>query len=329
MSGPRSCYNTKLGRTLAPCQAASFRGVIVGRMPVRIVLVLAAIVFLTFSANALAWGPATHVQLASDLLSNLWLLPAGVAALIARNRRFFIYGCVATDTVFAKKLSKIKQVCHHWDTGFSMLDAARTDGGRAFGYGYLAHLAADTVAHNKYLPRQVAVSRSTVSFGHIYWEFRADATIPQPHWQELRAALRGTYPEPEQLLEDRLRETLLSFRANRILFKQMNLLCCERGWRKSVQFWSRLSRFNLDTRVLGAYRTESLDRIVDVLSRGSSSAMLYEDPNGNAALGLAKVQRKHLRRMKRARMPHAHIIEETAAGLAPAPPNRPLLRRVV
>jgi hypothetical protein len=301
----------------------------VGRLPARIVLTIAAVLVLTFSADALAWGPATHVQLASDLLSNLWLLPAGLAALLARNRRFFVYGCVATDTVFAKKLSKIKQVCHHWATGFAMLDAAKTDGGRAFAYGYLAHLAADTVAHNKFLPRQMAVSRSTVSFGHLYWEFRADAGVAQPHWQELRSALRGTYPEPERLLEDRLRETLLSFRANRILFKRMNLLCCERGWRKSVQFWSRLSRFTLNDGVLGAYRTESLGRLVDVLSRGRSSAVLYEDPNGNAALSYAKAQRKQLRRMKRARMPHSHIIEEAAVGLAPSLSNGLALREVV
>ncbi|HVP10514.1 MAG TPA: zinc dependent phospholipase C family protein [Phycisphaerae bacterium] len=300
-----------------------------GRLPARFVLVCAAVLVLSVSADALAWGPATHVQLASDLLSNLWLLPTGLAALIARNRRFFVYGCVATDTVFAKKLSKIKQVCHHWATGFGMLDAARTEGGRAFAYGYLAHLAADTVAHNKFLPRQTAVSRSTVSFGHLYWEFRADADIAQPHWQELRAALRGTYPEPERLLEESLRETLLSFRANRIFFKRMNLLCCERGWRRSVQFWSRLSRFNLDARVLGAYRTESLDRLVDVLSRGRSSAVLYEDPNGNAALGHAKARRRQLRQMKRARIPHAHIIEEAAAGLAPSLSNGRPLRRVI
>jgi hypothetical protein len=301
----------------------------VGRLPARLVLTFATIVLLAFSADALAWGPVTHVQLASDLLANLWLLPAGLAALIARNRRFFIYGNVATDTVFAKKLSKTKQVCHHWSTGFALLDAAETDGGRAFAYGYLAHLAADTVAHNKYLPRQIAVSRSTFSFGHLYWEIRAETGIAQPHWQELRSALRGTYPEPERLLEERLRETLLSFRANRILFKRMNLLACERGWRRSVQFWSRLSRFTLDAGVLAAYRTESLDRLVDVLTRGRSSALLYEDPNGNAALGYAKARRKQLRQMKRARIPHAHIIREAAAGLAPALSNGGTFREVI
>lgn len=290
----------------------------VGNSRRKTTIALASLALLAVCGEAHAWGPATHVQLASDLLSNLWLLPAALAALIARNRRFFVYGCVATDTVFAKKLSKIKQICHHWATGFSLLDAAETDSGKAFAYGYLSHLAADTVAHNKYLPRQMAVSRSTISFGHLYWEIRADSTIALPHWRELRSALRGRYPEAEQLLEVNLGETLLSFRANRVLFKRMNLLACERGWRKSVCFWSGLSRFDLDAGVLRAYSSESLDRIVDVLGRGRSSRVLYEDPNGNAALGQAKVQRKLLCKMKRARMPHAHIIREAAFGHAPS-----------
>jgi len=281
-------------------------------------IALAGLVLLAMCTEAHAWGPATHVQLASDLLSNLWLLPATLAALIARNRRFFVYGCVATDTVFAKKLSRIKQICHHWSTGFSLLDAAETDAGKAFAYGYLSHLAADTVAHNKYLPRQMAVSRSTISFGHLYWEIRADSTIEPTHWRELRTALRGSYPEPEQLLADNLGRTLLSFRTNRLLFKRMNLLACERGWRKSVSFWSALSRFDLEPAVLRAYQAESLDRIVDVLARGRSSAVLYEDPSGNAALGHAKVHRKLIRKMRRANMPHAHIIREAAFGHAPS-----------
>jgi hypothetical protein len=265
------------------------------------------------------------MQLASDLLSNLWMLPAGVAALIVRNRRYFAYGCVATDTVFAKKLSGIKQICHHWSTGFGMFDAAQTDSAKAFCYGYLAHLAADTVAHNKYLPRQMAVSRSTVSFGHLYWEIRADATVRPTRWQELHAALRESYPEAERLLEDRLRETLLSFRANRILFRRMNLLTSERAWRKSVQLWSRLSRFPLDSRLLRAYHDDALDRVVDVLSRGRTSRLLYEDPNGNSALACAKAQRRLLRKMKRARIPHAHIIREAAAGHAPSCANGEVL----
>lgn len=278
---------------------------------------------LSFGTEVFAWGPATHVQIASDLLANLWLLPAGLAGLIAGYRRHFLYGAVATDTVLAKKFSRVKQVCHRWTTGFGLLEEARTDSAKAFAYGYLAHLAADTVAHNKYLPRQMAVSRSTVTFGHPYWEIRADALVEKPHWMELRKVLRGTYAEPEKMMRDRLSETLLSYRTNRVLFKRVNLLTSLRGWRKSVDFWSHLSRFALDPDVLNAYRAESLDRISDLLTHGHASSIVYEDPNGNAALAQAKAQRRQLRQMKWAGMPHAHIIREAAAGLAPTEQRTP------
>jgi hypothetical protein len=270
-----------------------------------------------FATDVLAWGPATHVSLASDILSNLWLLPASVAALLAKHRRYFSYGNVATDTVLAKKMSRVKQVCHRWSTGFSLLDSAQTDEGRAFAYGYLAHLAADTVAHNKFLPRQMAVSRSTISFGHLYWEIRADAKIERPHWLALRRALRGTYAEPEQLLETHLRQTLLSFRTNRFLFKRMNLLASERSWRRSVEIWAKLSRFTLDDELLRHYHAESLERIVDVLTNQTTSLVLHEDPNGNALLSHAKAQRRQIKQMRRAGLPLAHVIDEAASGHAP------------
>ena len=272
---------------------------------------------LGLTSEALAWGPATHVKLASDLLSNLWLLPAAIGALISHNKRHFIYGNVATDTVLAKKMSKVKQICHRWQTGFSLLDGAKTDAGKAFAYGYLAHLAADTVAHNKFLPRQMAVSRSTVTFGHLYWEVRADGQINRTHWTHLRAALKGRYPEPEELLRAHLTETMLSYNTNRFIFKRMNLLASLNGWRRSVEFWSKLSRFMLDPAVVQGYHEESIARIADVLSNEKQSVVLHEDPNGNWALAYARAQRRQLRQMRRAGIPHSHVIHEAAAGHAP------------
>ncbi|HUN81679.1 MAG TPA: zinc dependent phospholipase C family protein, partial [Phycisphaerae bacterium] len=133
------------------------------------IFAVALAAFFAATSQAWAWGPATHVKLAADLLSNLWLLPAGIATIISRHRKHFIYGNVATDTVLAKKMSKVKQICHRWQTGFSLLDEAKTEAGQAFAFGYLAHLSADTIAHNKFLPHQMAVSRSTITFGHLYW----------------------------------------------------------------------------------------------------------------------------------------------------------------
>ena len=283
----------------------------------RTILLTATLVIVIDPSSVLAWGPGTHIQLASDVLSNLHLLPAAIAALIAAHRRDFTYGNVATDTVLAKKMSKVKQVCHRWTTGMSLLEKAESDAGRAFAYGYLSHLAADTVAHNKYLPRQMAVNRSTITFGHFYWEVRADARIAAPHWNSLQTLLNGRYPEAERLLASHLTETMLSYKTNRILFKRMNLLAAEQAWRRSVDFWSRLSRFNLDEGVVAEYHAESMARIVDVLSRGTASSVLHEDPNGNAALAYAKAQRRQLKQLKRAKIPDYQVSASTTDSPVP------------
>ncbi|MBX3396624.1 MAG: zinc dependent phospholipase C family protein [Phycisphaerae bacterium] len=280
---------------------------------------IALLVLFWNTSTAIAWGPGTHVKLAADLLANLELLPAGVAALLAAHRRAFTYGNVATDTVLAKKLSKVKQVCHRWATGFGLLESAESDEGRAFAWGYLAHLAADTVAHNKFLPRQLAVARSTIGFGHFYWEVRADSLVTRPQWDGLRLLLRSSYPEPERLLRAHLTATMLSFGTNRLIFKQMNMLASEQAWRRSVDFWARLSRFSLDQAVIHDYHHESIHRIIDVLTLGKSSVLLHEDPNGNAALAYARAQRRQIFQMKRAKLPDATVIREAAAGHAPRP----------
>lgn len=290
----------------------------------RPIVLSAALLIFFWPGDAWGWGPGTHVRLASDVLANLSVLPAAVAAIIAAHRRYFSYGNVATDTVFAKKMSKVKQVCHRWETGFGLLDRAESDAGRAFAYGYLAHLAADTVAHNKFLPRQMAVSGSTVAFGHFYWEIRADARVQTSHWHMLRRLVQGEYVEPERLLRLHLQRTMLSYGTNRVLFRRINMLASEDAWLKSVRFWERLSRYRLDEVVMGGYHAESLGRILDVLSHGRRSAVLHEDPNGNAALSYARAQRRQLRQLRRAHIGDTHIIREAAAGHAPVA-NRALV----
>lgn len=281
------------------------------------ILLAAIALVLLCTSDALAWGPATHIKLGSDLLSQSGLISAGLASLLLKHRRAFLYGNVATDTVFAKKMSRVKQICHHWSTGFNLLEAARTDEGKAFAYGYLSHLAADTVAHNKFLPRQMAVAQSTVTFGHLYWEIRADCPIARSHWARLRNVLQNEPGEVEDLLRATLTNTLLSFRTNRVIFRRMNLLVSLGSWRRSVDFWARLSRHQIDADLLTSYHAESLARMVDVLNRGVQSPVLHFDPNGNAALDYAKAQRRYLQHTRRAHLPSAHVINEASFGHAP------------
>lgn len=281
------------------------------------VVTVSAVLVAILSVDAFAWGPATHVKLATDLLGQLSLLPAGVAALLAAYRNHYIFGNVAADVVLAKRLSRVKQFCHHWQTGFRILDDARSEAGRAFALGYLSHLAADTVAHSKFLPRQMTVTRTTMSFGHLYWELRADTTVGPYYWQVLRDTMDQAFAEHEAVLSTRLTDTFLPFALNWQLFYSMNTLISRRTWMRAMSQWTHRSRWTLPDQLIREYRAESLERMMDVLTHQRLSAVLREDPNGNAALAYTRVQRRQLRQMARAGLIAPHVIHEAEVVHAP------------
>lgn len=283
----------------------------------RVVVGLGAVVVLMAAPSAWAWGPATHIKLAGDILNQLHLLPVAVAALLARHRKDFLFGNIAADVVLAKRLSRVKQICHHWNTGLAILDDAQTDCGRAFALGYLSHLAADTVAHGKFIPRQMAMSRSTLLFGHLYWEMRADAMVGPRAWRQLRALLQEVFSEHEVSLHARLTDTFLPFVMNWQLFYRMNRFMSQALWRRTMYRWSNVSRWYLPEQLMREYRAECIERMRDVLSHERESAVLHDDPNGNAALSHARLRRRQFRQMSRAGLIAPHILYEAAAGHAP------------
>jgi hypothetical protein len=64
----------------------------------------------------------------------------------------FLYGSVAADISLAKKYVPEGRHCHHWHIGEEIFETAETERLRAVGLGYLSHLAADTIAHNFFVP---------------------------------------------------------------------------------------------------------------------------------------------------------------------------------
>jgi len=278
---------------------------------------LTVLMVLLASTPALAWGPATHVELATDLLGQIHLLPAAVAALLARYGKDYLFGNIAADVVMAKRLSRVRQGCHHWDTGFAILDDARSDRGKAFAFGYLSHLAADTIAHNKFLPRQMTLTRTTMSFGHFYWELRADALIGPPSWERLRVVLDEVFAEHEASLHVRLTDTFLPFVVNWRLFYRMNRFLTRRLWRRAMDQWYHVSRWHLSEELMRAYRAECLERMIEVLTDQRAARVCHEDPNGNVALTYTKLQRRQLRQMARAGLIAPHILYEAAVGHGP------------
>ena len=266
----------------------------------------------------MAWGPAVHVGLADAVLGNLGLLPAAIAVILQKHRAAFRYGSIAADVVFAKRWSRIKQSCHHWSTAFSLLERAETEQAEAFAYGYLSHLAADTVAHGKYVPRQVLLSGSTLNLGHLYWELRADATQTEATWERLSHLLIVDHDEHHGALRGHLCETFLPHEWNLLLFYRVNSMAARPAVRRALDVWGRSWGSELPANVLAEYQSESIERIRSVLLIGSRSAVVRDDPNGTSALMRVSVHRRDARRRRRRGMSGERGLVEASRAFGPA-----------
>ena len=125
-------------------------------------------------APALAWGPLAHLSFSAQALGQLGSVPGPTRALLAEFAHDFLYGSLAADIVVGKNLARYVYHCHNWKVGFNVARAARTGAEQAFALGFLAHLAADTVAHNYFVPFKKVASFHRPRTRHAYWELRYD-----------------------------------------------------------------------------------------------------------------------------------------------------------
>jgi hypothetical protein len=246
-------------------------------------------------------------------------------ALLVRHRRHFLYGNIAADVVFGKRLSKVKHSCHKWSLAQRLLAAAGSREQEAFAYGYLAHLAADVVAHNKYLPRQLLVTGTTINFGHLFWEIRADSQVSESCWGTLSETLQQPFPQHEHLLEQHLHDTFLPFEANLRIFNRMNLMACADRWRSLMDHWGRRSRWTLEPALLGAYHAESLAMMRIAMEQANHAWLTGHDPAGAAAFDQVRRDRRAVRRLAWRGLDGQWLADKMAAGYEPAAPS--LVRR--
>lgn len=260
------------------------------------VALLAAVLLVTAPAIAHAWTPGTHVFLGEAVLQSLALLPAGIAELLREFPYDFLYGSIAADTSIAKKYAPVGRHCHSWNVGMEILDSARDEPLRAFGLGYLAHLAADSVAHNYFVPKQLAVTSSTSSLGHSYWESRFETHLGPECARKARELILIDHSRSDGLLDRVLSPTIFSTPTNRRIFRGMVIAADNESWQRIFQLMTEKSRWDLADNDVGQYVARSYDFIVDLLRRMDSAEPFLLDPSGDDALRMAKRIRRQVLR---------------------------------
>jgi hypothetical protein len=247
-------------------------------------------------APAWAWTPGTHVYLGEAVLRTLSLLPLATAELLRAFPHDFLYGSIAADTSIAKKYAPAGRHCHSWNVGLEIYDGARDEPLRAFGLGYLAHLAADAIAHNYFVPRQLAITSSTSSLGHSYWESRFETHLGDGCSGRARNLIHIDHSRSDAHLDRILSPTIFSTPTNRRIFRGMVVVADSESWQRVFALMKENSRWDLSDAEVAVYLDRSFDSVIDLLSRMDASDAYRLDPSGERALRMAKRVRRSVLR---------------------------------
>lgn len=264
-------------------------------------MIIAAIVTVALAlialdpAPALAWGPVTHVVLGVQTLASI-SDGAPIYAALANLPEAFLYGGLAPDIVQGRRLqSRLRRHSHNWSTGTGLLDAARGDRERAFALGYLAHLAADVVAHNFYLPaRFVGYFRHGIG-SHILEEARFDSLHAADYRELLLRLLDLDFRPLDRMLKRSVDSPLVGFRAHRMVFD---------GGLRRIREWQRALRAvgadaGVPTREASLFLDASAGAIDEVLAEHGAARCCRYDPMGAAAIAGAADSRRNLQKLAR------------------------------
>ena len=217
--------------------------------------------FILIPSFAFAWGPLTHMYLGNELLSFSPLIPAGILALLRKHKQDFLYGNLMADMILGKKYLPDDKNSHSWDVGLKLLDQAKTWPERAFAYGYLSHLAADSVAHE-------VLTDEKVNMGHTWVEMKADSLIDKIYWFQTVLISKKVRKRSDLLLEHSLDRYMFSFKTNKRLYRSMVFL----------SFLNKKRKTGVDRDLISELHDESIARMLDLLQHGTDSLVLHKNP---------------------------------------------------
>lgn len=260
-----------------------------------VIMIAALLLLLITPDHAFAWGAGFHLQLGSTVLNNLQALKPALATLLSEYPLDFLYGCIAADITIGKKFTSYLQHCHRWPVGLKVLHSAQSRKQEACAYGYLAHLAADTVAHNYFVPYKIMRSFSSLTMKHAYWEIRFENFIDKEIWEIGKKVSMENYRANDELLRKVLSNTIFSFGTNKRIFNSILLLSRLEKWQAMLRTVSNSSSYTLEDTDRQEYTALSEEAVFDYLNNREKSRYFFADPTGERALATAEIVRKNLR----------------------------------
>jgi hypothetical protein len=285
------------------------------RLLITLPLAFLAAAILAFPSDAQAWGPLAHLNFSAQALASLGSVQPGLRGILSDFGNEFLYGSLAADIVVGKNMARYLYHCHNWRVGFNVFKHAKPGGEQAFALGFLSHLAADTVAHNYFVPYKTVASYHKASTRHAYWELRYDQRMDKGLSRVARDVTTRAIRSHDHYLETMLgRSSVLPFGVSKQLFR-------------SLLATARIGRFGEASRLVlarernlvleGDLVTETNElafrAIVGMLNEGERSEAARADATGARNIRLATDLRKALKQRTSQRLLHARDAHEIAA----------------
>lgn len=258
---------------------------------------LALLVLLALPETALAWGPGVHMVTGNWVLQNLAALPAAVAVPLMLHPGQFLHGALSADIFIGKGCKAKKGHSHNWSSGFALLDAADTPQKTAYAYGYLTHLAADTVAHNVFVPGLFHTAPGSGRIAHVYLEMQADRLLAWDSGDALGVFHEKDSARNAALLRASMHQKALPFWMKTHLFQGSIAVCGSKLWRGSLHALDAMLSGRERSGLLGSMLVLSTRAVFNLLREGEQSPLLALDPIGARALARAEIIRHRKRRL--------------------------------
>jgi hypothetical protein len=258
-------------------------------MPNFLILAACTVVVFLIPESLYAWGPIAHLKMGLSLIENLKVMGSDAANIISNNPMQFLYGCLSADIIQAKRFVEYIHNCHNWDNAFKLLRSAKSSALKSFAYGYLAHLAADIVAHNCYIPAKLVETYSKRGLKHFVWEMRFDWAVKHEKCEKvLKEIIKMDHSLEDDLMNELLQTTLFSFKTNKRIFSGLLTLQRVRRWQLSMKEAYLTNNYFLSDEEIDYYFKLSLNAMIGFLIDLKSSKYLKYDPMGKDSLEKAK-----------------------------------------
>ena len=273
------------------------------------------------------WGPGHHLEFEHRVYRNRRKLPAARRKLLETQREAYQYGHIAADIINFKGAGGPYSHCHRWGIIDEMREMAEDDREEAFVLGYLSHLAADTIAHNHFVPYHLARFARTKGLGHLYWEMNADRFVPEERWKVVTKLKRmGALAELDELVNRTVPKKALSMGTNKLVFNHVLLVSERERYRRGIASLHPIGNLQLKKGFLRVFQDAAVARILLALKKGTPQALEHIDANGKLAQARAmKARRKVLDRLRPGRVRAEESLQLAAPFLQgmQSPPPRP------